>query len=114
MSLNFVYTRKCLLESLQKQADAHADMNKINAGVIAELEEKLEREWNNSFTTHMFMQSLKDRDFIEKFVEFTYTEKQKTNFMDHANLMDCVAFFHDETLDLSTIPCTGDDFKPWR
>ena len=46
-------------------------------------------------------------ELIPEFVALAYEE-------DPQSAKTMVAMFHDETLDLSKIACTGQDFDPWE
>ena len=77
-------------------------------GLVSALEKKEEElldERAEGFATYMYFLK-KGPEAIIDFVEFVY-----------ANHPDCarsaVASFHDDQIDLSKIPCTGNDFKPW-
>jgi hypothetical protein len=65
-----------------------------------------EEEADHRFATYMFFN--KDgKEHIISYVEFLYRE--------HGEIAkEMVSSLHDDTFDLSTIPCCKDDFEPWE
>jgi hypothetical protein len=84
--------------------------------LIAALEKKLEEteERAGLYLEKWGMASdfIKSNDDVEKFVEFVYMENKKGLKLFESK--ELVAYFHEETMDLSTIECCKDDFNPWR
>lgn len=67
--------------------------------------ERIEELEQIHFLMHLFF--VKNHpELIPKFVEMAYQE-----IPDEA--IEAVTSLHDETFDLSTLECTGNDFKPW-
>ena len=103
------YVAELLVDELLKQKDGHDSLVTALKQRIDHLSDELEKECN---TTSIHFRFLRDNhpELIEEFVKLAYS-KNNPHYPHDAKY--AVEGFHDETLDLSTIPCTGTDFKPW-
>lgn len=94
-----------LKTELMRQKEAHDSLVSLLNHRINSLEREIDEKNDVRFIHYLFL-SKKHEELIEEFVEFAYRE-----IPDTAKI--AVQAFHDGILDLSTIPCTGNDFKPW-
>ena len=72
---------------------------------IFDLNLQLDVEQAETFSVFVWMKN-EHPELVREWVEFIYKEQPEF-------AKKIVGAFHDETIDLSTIPCTGTDFKPW-
>ena len=91
---------------LLQQEDAHHELVRTLRQHLANLDTEVERKGSATYVTYLFFTE-HHPELIQEYVELAYaTDKDVAK--------EVVAGFHDEALDLSTLPCTGKDFKPWR
>jgi len=68
------------------------------------LEEDLDLYQKKHFALYDYLTD--NKKLVAPYVEFIYSE--------HKDIAkDEVEAYHDETIDLSKLKCTGDDFEPW-
>lgn len=102
------WQNEALVEALQSQRKAHNGYVEALEERIRILESQLEAADAEGFMIHTFMTAR--LDLVKGYVEHCYSLTEE--YSDHAKA--AVEGFHDDTLDLSKIPCTGKDFKPWE
>ena len=104
--MNRDYATLLLVDELLKQKDAHDSLVTALKQRIDDLSAEIEKESEVGLRHFLFLRD-NHPELIKEFVEFAYSTKY------FFSAKSAVEGFHDETLDLSTIPCTGTDFKPW-
>jgi hypothetical protein len=98
-------SQETLVEELLKQKAAHDALVDALHQRIESLADQVFLLKEKSSVTYLFFTNL-HRELVPEFVEMAYRERPEV-------AKKCVSAFHDDTLDLSELPCTGDDFKPW-
>lgn len=98
-----------VLDALTFQKRAHDALVRVLQDKIGILEQESEEKSHLTMTVYTFLADF-HKDLVPEFVRLAYLEDE--NNEGHAR--ESIAFLHDEILDLSTIPTTGDDFEPWR
>lgn len=93
-------------KALLTQADAHHDIIRVLKERIQYQTEEIEEKGAQLSVLRGFFLD-HHPELIPEFVNLAYAEHEDI-------AKQAVSVFHDETLDLSTLPCTGSDFKPWR
>jgi hypothetical protein len=99
------YSNSTMVDALLIQRKAHDSLINALSERIGYLEEEEQLARDENFAAYLFF-SINHRELVTEFVELCYIE-----IPDSAK--KAVEALHDETLDLSTLPCTGRDFKPW-
>jgi hypothetical protein len=94
-----------LSQALLLQKKANDTLVDTLAERVKELESQALNNVEMNYIPYAFLQ--KNPELIPGYVEIAY--KTEPNVAKEA-----VASLHEETLDLSTLDCTGDDFQPWK
>lgn len=88
----------------EKSQDSKPTVDELNRQVD-DLQSKLEKRRDQAFIHYLFFVDLHP-ELIPELVELAYKKEPES-------AKNSVSDFHDETLDLSTLECTGKDFTPW-
>jgi|GEM_PF-2370424 hypothetical protein len=99
---------RTVCEALREQKRAHDAFVSILDDRINTLEKALESADYEGMMIHTFLIN-NHPDLIREYVEHCYSDCE---WRPHAKR--AVESFHDEELDLSTLECTGGEFKQWR
>lgn len=95
-----------LTEALLKQKEGHDTLVDALKKEIDDNESDIDALYVELYVIHSFLKKC-DVDIIRKFVEFAYID-------DPERAKSIVGFLHDETIDLSTIKASKDDFDKWE
>lgn len=92
------------IEALLEQKKANDALVDALVSIISELEEKILNYQEAKYIPYLLMRE--HPELIPEYVELAYANEPAVAKM-------VVESLHDETFDLSTLECTGTDFKPW-
>lgn len=95
-----------VFEALMKQKKHYDFLFAAMAGKIKHLEDEIEDLDEMGMCSYYFFK--KHHEMIPEYVALAYENCSKKNAISE------VGAFHDETFDLSTLECTGTDFKGWK
>ena len=95
------------VEALLEQKASHDSLTAALQQRIHDLETEAEALTQSRYAIHCFLVD-EHPELCKEFVEVAYRECD-TGLEHYA-----VASLHDQTIDLTTIKCTGSDFDPWE
>lgn len=89
--------------------DSHYWELKVKDSLLKEAEEKAEKEFDKFHSIFKFMTDCEaGTESAIAFVEYTFESAR-----DKKEAAKAVSFVHEEIVDLSTIECSKEFFKPW-